>query len=458
MQQRNTSDLTTGPILKNLLKLAGPMFASAMLQNFQSLVDLFWVGKLGSNAVAALAMSGTILMLLFPIVMGAATGTVAMVSRFVGAGRLDEASDTAGQSLLVALMIGVGTGLIGWFFADDLCRLLGAEESVSRLAREYLSISFLGCFTIFVLFIGNSALQGAGNTILPMFAMLLANVINIVLDPVLIYGLLGFPEMGIRGAAWATLIAQAVAAGLVVVFLSRGVGGLHVRASRWRLQPALVWTLMRIGIPSSGQMLSRGLMAMILMRIVALCGTAAIAGYGIGMRFHMIILMPAFVLGNAAATMVGQNLGAGKPERSRSAAWLASGIDVMIMAVSAVLMLAFAPLFVRWFDANPEVVSVGASYLRTVSPFYVFVALAIVLGRALDGAGQTMATMIFTVTSLWGLQVPLALFLSRVIQPATQGIWWAIGIAMTVHALMVTGWFLTGRWKTHPVGVLRLPG
>lgn len=457
MQQRNTNDLTTGKISTCLLKLAGPMFASAMLQNLQSLINLFWVGKLGSDAVAALAMGGTILMLLFPIVMGAATGTVAMVSRFVGAGQLDEASDTAGQSLLVALLIGVVTGLIGWFLTGNLCRLLGAEESVSRLVRDYLGISFLGCFTVFVLFIGNSALQAVGNTVLPMFAMLLANIINIVLDPIMIYGLWGFPRMEVRGAAWATVISQAIAAGFVVFYLSRGVSGLHVRASRWRLQPALVWTLVRIGIPSSGQMLSRGLMALILMRIVAPCGTAAIAGYGIGMRFHMIILMPAFVLGNAAATMVGQNLGAGRPDRSRSAAWLATGIDVIIMAASAALMLAFAPPFVRWFDDNPEVVSVGASYLRTVSPFYVFVALAIVLGRALDGAGQTMATMIFTVISLWGLQVPLAFFMSRAMQPATQGIWWAIVIAMAVHGLMVTGWFLTGRWKTHPIGVLRLP-
>lgn len=457
VQLRNTNDLTTGKIFTCLLKLAGPMFAGAMLQNLQSLIDLFWVGKLGSNAVAALAMSGTILMLLFPIVMGTATGTVAMVSRFVGAGRLDEASDTAGQSLLVALLIGIAAGLIGWWFTGDLCRLLGADEAVNRLARDYLGISFLGCFTVFVLFIGNSALQGAGNTILPMFAMLSANVINIVLDPILIYGLLGFPCMGVRGAAWATVISQTVAAGLVVIFLSRGVSGLHVRANRWRLQPTMAWTLLRIGIPSSGQMLSRGLMSLILMRIVALCGTAAIAGYGIGMRFHMIILMPAFVLGNAAATMVGQNLGADRPDRSQSSAWLAAFMDIIIMAASAVLMLAFAPQFVRWFNNDPEVVSVGAGYLRTVSPFYVFVALAIVLGRALDGAGQTMATMIFTITSLWGLQVPLAIILSRIAQPATQGIWWAIGIAMTVHGLMVTGWFLTGRWKTHQVGVLRLP-
>lgn len=452
-----TNDLTSGPILKSLFKLAGPMFASAMLQNLQSLIGLFWVGKLGSDAVAALAMGGTILMLLFPIVMGAATGTVAMVSRFVGAGQMDKASDTTGQSLLVALLLGVSAGLLGWFFAGDLCRLLGADESVSRLTREFLGISFLGCFTVFVLFIGNSALQGAGNTILPMFAMLLANAINLGLDPVLIYGLLGFPRLEVRGAAWAMVISQAVAAAFVVVFLSRGVAGLHVRASRWRFQPSLVWTLIRIGIPSAGQMLSRGLMSLILMRIVAACGTAAIAGYGIGMRFHMIILMPAFVLGNAAATMVGQNLGVGRPDRSKSAAWMATGIDALIMAALAVLMLIFAPPFVRLFDTNPDVVRVGAAYLRIVSPFYVFVALAIVLGRALDGAGQTIPTMIFTITSLWGLQVPLAILLSRISQPATQGIWWAIGIAMTIHGLLVTAWFLTGRWKTQSVGVLRLP-
>ena len=231
--------------------------------------------------------------------------------------------------------------------------------------------------------------------------------------------------------------------------------GLHVHLKRWRIQPDLIKTLLYIGMPSSGQMLSRGLMSLIIMRIVALCGTVAVAGYGIGMRFHMLILMPAFVLGNAVSTMVGQNLGAGRPDRASQAAWLATGIDMAVMAAFAVLMLASAPQFVRLFDSNPEVVQVGASYLRTVSPFYVFTALAIVLGRALEGAGQTMVTMIFTITSLWGLQVPLALLLSRFFKPATQGIWWAIVIAVTAHGLMVAGWFLAGRWKTYTVGVLR---
>lgn len=455
MRNQNNGELTTGKIFNCLMKLAGPMFVSAMLQNLQSLIDLFWVGRLGSDSIAALAMSGTILMLLFPIVMGAATGTVAMVSRFVGAGKMDKASDAAGQSLLFALLAGLALGTIGWFFAGDLCRLLGASDSVRELARGYLGISFLWSCTVFVLFIGNSALQGAGNVTLPMFAMLLANIINLALDPVMIYGLLGFPRLEVRGAAWATVISQAVSAVLVVAMLSRGVSGLHVSAGRWRFHPAICWTLMRIGIPSSFQMLSRGLMSLVLMRVVAFCGMAAIAGYGIGLRIHMLILMPAFVLGNATATMVGQNLGAGKPNRARSAAWLAAGIDEIFMVTMAALMLAFAPALVKWFDANPEVIRIGAGYLKTVSPFYVFTALAIVLGRALDGAGQTMATMIFTVASLWGVQVPLALFLSRIVHPPTQGIWWAIAVAVTVHGMLVTGWFMTGRWRTRPVGALR---
>ncbi len=448
LESRN--GLTSGSLLRGLFKLAGPMFASALLQHLQSLIDLFWVGRLGSHAVAALALSGTVLMLMFPIVMGAATGTVALVSRAVGGGRLDDASEAAGQSLLVALCVGVATGLVGWAFCRPLCGLLGAEPDVRALAEQYLAISFLGGFTVFVLFVGTSALQGAGNTVLPMRAMLMANAINLVLDPLLIYGLLGLPRLGVQGAALATVFAQAAAAALIVVRLARGAAGLKVGLARWRMRAGLAWTLARIGLPSSAQMASRGVMSLVLMRIVAACGTAAVAGYGIGLRFHMLILMPAFVLGNAAATLVGQNLGAGQPRRAQSAAWLAAGLDVAIMAGSGALMLIGAPRLIAWFNGDPAVVRIGTAYLRTVSPAYVFVALAIVLGRALDGAGQTLVTMVCTILSLWGLQVPLAVGLSRVVTPPTQGIWWAIAAAMAVHGVMVAGWFMTGRWKAGP--------
>lgn len=445
MEDPDYNHLTSGSLIGGLKRLALPIFVGASLQNVQSLIDLFWVGKLGSSSVAALAISGTVLMLMLPVVMGMSAGTVAFISRAVGGNNYDDASDTAAQSIIMAVFLGIGVGMIGWAFAEKLCILLGASSEVAELGASYLRISFLGSFTVFVLFLGNSALQGAGNAVVPMLAMILANVINMILDPVFIFGLLGLPRMGIKGAALATVLSQTIAASLVFGMLCRGVAGIKVR--QWRLNITLAWKIFKVGVPSAGQMLSRSLMALVLIRIVATYGMESVAAYGIGMRFHMIILMPAFALGNAAATMVGQNLGAKQPGRAQTVAWLAAFIDAGIMAISAVLACWLAPALISIFDSNEEVVKIGASYLRTVSPFYVFVAFAIVLGRALQGAGDTMSPMILTVLCLWGIQVPLALYLPGIFTVPTQGVWWAVVIAVTVHGIMVAGWFLLGRWK-----------
>jgi putative MATE family efflux protein len=444
--------LVEGGIARGLLRLSGPMFVGALLQNLQSVIDLFWVGRLGSESVAALAVAGTILMLLFPVIMGVSMGTVAMVSRAIGAGNPDEAGEIAGQSMLLALIFGLIAGAVGYFCARTLCQTLGAAPEVAPLATTYLRISFIGAFTVFMLFVGNSSLQGAGNSTIPMCAMALATLLNLVLDPLLIFGLLGLPRMGVAGAAIATVLAQAVAVVVVMAVLHSGrVAGMHAHLGRWRLRSDLAWRLLRIGTPSSGQMLSRSLMSLVLMRIVAETGTNAVAAYGIGLRFHMIVLMPAFTLANAVATMVGQNLGAGKPQRAHRAAWIATGMDVAIMVVAAIILVFAAKPLIAAFDDNPEVVKIGANYLRVVSPFYVFAALAIVLGRALMGAGDTMGSMVCTVIGLWGVQVPLAIYLSRVITPPTQGVWWAIAAAVTVHGLLITAWFETGRWKHQKV-------
>ena len=212
-------------------------------------------------------------------------------------------------------------------------------------------------------------------------------------------------------------------------------------------------------------MLSRSLMALVVFgdrravcvgnlvvfRIVAGSGTAAMAAYGIGVRFHMMTLMPAFALGGAAATMVGQNLGAGTPDRAHTVSWLATGVDLAIMAGSALILCLGAPWLIAVFDPSPDVVRIGSTYLRVVSPFYVFAGLGVVLGRALNGAGDTMSTMVITILTLWGLQVPLAVSFSRSFHPATLGIWWAVAIAITVNGLLTAGWFQTGRWKTRRV-------
>ena len=450
--RRNRNNLIEGSLTSGIVRLAGPMFVSAMLQNLQSVIDLFWVGKLGSDSVAALAMSGTVLMMLFPVIMGVATGTVALVARAIGAGDNELAADSAGQSLVLGMGFGALVGIAGFLTSGLLCRWLGAEPIVEALGEQYLQVSFVGSFTVFLLFIGNSAMQGAGNTVIPMITMVLANVLNLGLDPLLIFGIAGFPRLEVRGAALATVISQAVAAALVLgVLLSGDRGGVHVRRTRWRVRADLMQRLLRIGVPSAGQMLSRSVMALVLMRIVAEAGTIAVAAYGIGLRFHMLILMPAFTLGNAVATMVGQNLGAKRPDRAERAAWLGTGIDVGITVLGIVILLLAARPLIAVFDGNPDVVAEGVRYLRTVSPFYVFAAFAIVLGRGLMGAGDTVGPLICTLIGLWGVQVPLALWLSRVVEPSTQGVWWAIGAAIVVHGSLVTAWFMTGRWKRKQV-------
>jgi len=444
--------LTEGSLARVILRLAVPMLVSSLLQNAQSLIDLYWIGRLGADAVAALAIGGTVLMMLFPLVMGMAVGTVAIVSRRIGEGDVQGTSYAAGQSMSVAMVLGLIAGGVGWLFAAPLPLLLGATPEVAVLAAEYLEILFLGSFTVFVLFIGgHSIFQAAGNTVIPMVLMLAANAINMVLDPILIFGLYGAPVLGIRGAAMATVIAQALTAGAALVLLLRGTGGVRLRLRHLLPHPAIAMSILRIGLPGTGQMLARSLMAVVLMRIAATAGTAAIAAFGAGNRLQQLILMPAFALGNAAASLVGQNLGAGHPDRAARGAWLATWMDVALMVFFGAILVGFAPELMGVFSQDAEVIKVGTEFLRITCGFYVFVAPSIVLGRALQGAGDSLTPMILTLVSLWGIQVPLAIILSRVIEPSTHGIWWAIAIAVTIHGLLVAFFFQRGRWKQRMV-------
>lgn len=436
--------------------LAGPMLLSSILQNAQSLIDLFWVGRLGKDAVAALALSGTALMLLFPFIMGLSTGTVALVSRAYGAGRKSEASFHAAQSLSIAILVGIAMGFGMLPIVPATCNFMGASDNVAPLATTYLRISLIGMFSGCLLFVASSAMQGAGNTVLPMIAMLSANVLNMILDPIFIFGLGPIPAWGVAGAAWATVLSQVLAGCMVLVVLATGRVRLHLKLRDFAPQLQQVIRLLRIGLPSGFQMLARSLMSVALFKIVAACGTAAMAGFGIGTRLQMVLLLPCFVFGNAAATLVGQNLGAQQPNRAHKAAWTATAWTISFMLVSGILTAIVAEPIVKAFVSAPidkdlkselEVIAVGTSYLRWLAPSYALSGLAIVIGRSLNGAGSTMATMIFTLAALWGLQVPLASYFAKITFPPTLGIWWAILIATLVHAGLTVFWFETGRWK-----------
>jgi len=452
MNDRRQVEIREGPLVPVILKLALPMLVSSLLQNAQSLIDLFWIGRLGAAPVAALAIGGTVMMMLFPLLVGMAVGTVAVVSRRIGERDARGASDAAGQALGMAMLLGLLAGGVGMVFAGRLPLLLGAEPEAAGLATAYLRIQFMGSFTLFLLFVGGHAIfQACGNTVMPMLIMIFSNLVNLLLDPVLIFGLFGFPALGIEGAALATVIAQALAAAVALLVLGRGRGGIRLNVHHILPRPRLALHLLRIGLPGTGQMLARSLMVLALMRIAAGSGTAAMAAFGIGHRLHMLILMPAFAFGSAAATLVGQNMGAGQPARAARGAWLAAGMDMVVMAMGGALLMGFAPSLMRFFSADPDVILIGARLLRITSGLYVFAGLSIVLGRALQGAGETVTPMVLTIFSLWGLELPLAWFLNRVMTPPTDGIWWAMGIAVTVHGLLVAAWFRRGAWQRRDI-------
>jgi putative MATE family efflux protein len=456
------SPLLSGSLLRALGMLTVPMLLSGALQEVQSLIDLFWVGRLGPHAVAAVSMSGIVMFLLSPVAMGLMVGTVALVSRQVGARQPAEAGHAAAQSILLGAVLGVLVSVLGWFLTPTLFPLLGvrATDAVqhqvnpAEVVREgigFLRIIMAGQWVLFILLACYAALQASGNARTPMLCSLIASVANLILDPLLIYGLGPFPRLGVPGAALATVISQGIALLAALRALAGTDHGLVLRRASFQPEPSICWRILRVGLPGSGQLLLRSAMSAALMRIVAVCGPVAVAGYGIGLRWHMFILMPAFALGNATATLVGQNLGAQQPERARRSAWLASWLDAGIMLLFALVALAAAEPLVRCFTSDPEVVRIGVQYLRVVSPFYPAVAFGIILGRALNGAGDSLAPLAITAVSLWGLQVPAAVLLARAMTPATLGIWIAVAAGNLCHALLIIARFRQGAWVRRTV-------
>ncbi|MFH1655723.1 MAG: MATE family efflux transporter [Candidatus Omnitrophota bacterium] len=440
------NNLTEGSTFSNVIYLAIPLVIGATMHTTQSLIDMFWVGRLGSVALAAVAMGYTVIMVVVPLIFGIATGTISLVSQNIGAKRQIDADNVATQSIIIALISSFILAVVGYIFAPDFLKALGAADEVILAGTGYLRILFLGSVTLFVMFLGSATLQGTGDVIVPTIVMILANVLNIILDPILIFGI-GVPAMGVTGAALATVISQGVSCVIILYILFKGHSHVHIRLKEFYLKPKIAWDILRIGIPSSLQLFFRTIMRVVLMGIVSAFGTYAVAAYGIGMRLQMVMLMPAFALGTSAATLVGQNLGAGKVDKAKKSALTATGIDLGIMLTTGILFFIFAPQIVSIFDKTPEVIAIGTNYFRITALFYSFIAFGIVLNRALGGAGDTVVPMIITFVSLWIILVPLAIFLSRYTSLGLNGVWYAMAVSTVVNGLLILFWFLTGNWK-----------
>jgi putative MATE family efflux protein len=439
-------DLTTISITKGIFILAIPMIISNVLQTAFNVVDMIWVGKLGASALAAVAMSGQIILIVMFLMIGIGVGTTAKVARAVGEKDRPRAENVAMQSLILGFIGSVFFAIVGYYLSPWLLEVLGARPDVVQLGTGYLRITFIGVIVMFYGFLISAILQGAGDAATPMVILVIATFINIVLDPILIFGLAFIPRLGVNGAAWATVISRAIGSVIALDILLRGRSRIHVRTEYFRIHWETIRSILKIGFPASIQMTLRGLVGIVLIAVVAGFGTFAIAAYGVGLELFMIAMMPGFALGMASGTLVGQNLGAKKPERAVLSAWTTVGYYEIFMFAMCVVFLIFAPYLIMLFNTEPEVVEIGTNFLRIAALGTVFIAPSLILGRSMSGAGDTVSPLVITFITLWVIQIPLAIYLSRTAL-GLNGIWLAFLFAYIAQALMAVSWFQVGKWK-----------
>ncbi|MHC4504100.1 MAG: MATE family efflux transporter [Planctomycetota bacterium] len=440
-------DLTTGPITSAILALALPTIVADLARTTMSLVDAFWVAKLGKESIAAVGVAGHTMFLIFTVFIGLRAAAMAMVSRAVGAGDYDRANHIAAQSLLLTFVFSLAVGLLGFIMAPHFFELLGTEAEVVELGAGYLRVNMLGALPMLSLFVGSGILRGAGDAMTPLVIGLISAFINLVLDPVLIFT----AGMGVNGAALASVIAHTVAFIIGITILTRGRLRVRLRIRDFRPDARAIWQAAAVGLPASVRMSLRALMGLFILWIITGFGTAVVAAQALCIRIHHVAFMPTFGLGAASAALVGQNLGAGKPDRAQRSALVTAGFAVLVMGSLAALFAAFPTEIVGVFTDQPEVVGAAHSLLRITAPGLVFAAIGIVLSNAVSGAGDTIPPMIFTIIGLWAVQVPLAKYLSTIPRLGVTGVWWANVIAGAALAVMTATYFFTGRWKRKKV-------
>ncbi|MFL5578162.1 MAG: MATE family efflux transporter [Gemmatimonadaceae bacterium] len=443
---------TEGAIGRAILVLAIPMVLEMAMESVFVVCDVFFVSRLGADAVATVGLTESMLAIVYTLAMGLSIGVTATVARRTGEQDPDGASRAAVQGIALGLLVAVVLGVAGVTLAPSLLALMGASPTVIASGSTFTRVMLGGNASILLLFLINAIFRGAGDAAIAMRTLWLANAINIVLGPCLIFGLGPFPELGLTGAAVATTIGRGTGALVGLSRLLRRSGG-HVGVSRrhLRLDPSLMLRLVRLSGSGTVQVLISTASWVGLVRILAGFGSDAVAGYTIAIRVVMFALLPSWGLSNAAATMVGQALGARKPERAERAVWIAGAYNMGFLgAVSLVFVLA-APAIVRLFTHDPAVLPYGIDGLRVIALGFVFYAYGMVLAQAFNGAGDTWTPTLLNLVSFWLLEIPLAWALAHGLRMGPHGVYVAVTVAFSTFALLAIAAFRRGGWKAKVV-------
>ncbi len=440
--------LTEGSITKSIFALSIPIVVSNLLQTAYNLTDTFWVGRLGANALAAVSLSFPIIFLIISLGGGFGTAGSILVAQFKGKEASTEVNHISGQTYLMMTIISVVLAIAGILFSPLIVQLMGAEKRVMEDAVRYMKISFIGMIFTFTYFAFQSLMRGVGDVKTPMYIVLFTVLLNLVLDPLFIFGLGVFPPMGVTGAALATLLAQAIASSIGIILLLSGKYNIHLAARHLKPDILLAKKIFRLGLPSSLEQSARAMGMLAMTFLVAHFGTTIIATYGIGMRILSFIIIPSIGLAMATSTLVGQNIGAGKIERAETIAKRSMLAGFLIMSFSGLILFIFAEQITAAFIPNDKnVIREGAYLVKVLSITFGFVSLQQITTGVLRAAGQTLTAMLITITSLWLLRFPIAITLSLYSSFSYRGIWFSFPIANIVSVIIVLTIFFKGNWK-----------
>jgi len=440
-------DYTAGNLNHAILLLAVPMVLEMVLESLFGVVDVFWVGRLGANAVATVGLTESMLSLVFSVGMGLSLSTTAMVARRIGEKDPEGAAVAGVQAIALGLFIALAIGVPCFLYAPNLLRLMGASPEIVATGSGYTRICLGGSYAVLLLFLNNAIFRGAGDAAIAMRLLWVSNIINLALDPCLIFGLGPFHRFGVTGAALATLTGRSIGVAYQFYRLLKGTERIHILARQVRLNLVVMLRLVRVSVTGILQFAIAHTSWIGLVRIVSIFGAAALAGYTIAIRIVIFVILPSWGMSNAAATLVGQNLGAGHPDRAEKAVWRTGFYNMIFLGSVGLVFIFFPEPIIRLFTHDPAVVPMGVACLRIVSYGNLGYAYFMVMMQAFNGAGDTITPTIVNFFGFWLFEIPLAYWLAISLNMRSNGVFFSIAIAECSMAIASAILFKQGRWK-----------
>lgn len=440
-------DYTSGSINKAIILLAIPMIAEMMMESLFAIVDVYFVSKVSTDAVATVGLTESVLFIIYSIAVGLSMAVTAIVARRIGEKEHKKASDAAFQAILLALCVGIPLAILGFIFAEDVLSLMGGNPELIAKGSGYAKTMYASTIVIILLFLLNAIFRGAGNASIAMRSLWLANGLNMILDPLLIFGYQFFPEMGVEGAAVATTIGRSIGVIYQLYHLLNGSALVRITIENIKIQMEVITEMLKVAAGGIAQFLIESASWIFLVRVVSMFGEEALAGYTIAFRIVVFTLLPSMGVANAAATLVGQNLGAKQPERAETSVWKTALYNALILSVVSIIFFAFAEPIVRQFSSDTVVLEIGGNALKIICLGYIFFAYGMVIGQAFNGAGDTQTPMWISLVVFWIIQIPLAYYFAVMLDWKTTGVFATISIAHTIYALVAIFFFKRGKWK-----------